>query len=73
MGMSQATRQQTTSAYFTEIDDMLPRRGRDTRSYRQVYSLTWQGCQEELARPNIDPAWRDQVELRLENIRRGSC
>lgn len=34
---------------------------------------TWQECCEELARPEIDPERRTQVELRLENIRRGSC
>ena len=44
----------------------------DTRDYNDVCSLTWQGCHDELARPGIDPAWRAQIELRLENIRRGS-
>lgn len=33
---------------------------------------TWQACHEELARHDIDPAWRAQVEQRLETICRGT-
>jgi hypothetical protein len=51
------------------------------RAYRHGYVLdhmyhllprTWQTCHEELARPNLAPAWRVQVEQRLENICRGA-
>ncbi|MCA1598611.1 MAG: hypothetical protein LC769_06235 [Chloroflexi bacterium] len=66
----------TTTNTMTATKTMTVRRLRrddDTRDYDDVYALTWQGCHDELARPDIDPAWRAQVELRLENIRRGSC
>jgi len=63
----------TMTTMTASMDTRQLRHDRDTRDYNYVCSLTWQGCLDELARPGIDPTWRAQVELRLENIRRGSC
>lgn len=48
-----------------------PLPGQDNSDDWYVGTLRWQDCQEELARPDLDPAWRAQVELRLEDICRG--
>jgi hypothetical protein len=47
--------------------------GQDTNNAWYTGNLTWEDCHNQLARPDLDPARRSQVELRLEDICRGMC
>ncbi len=51
---------------------VITRQGRAAHEMSRVLPRTWQECHDELARRDIDPAWRAQIELKLESICRGS-